>query len=206
MKWHFQDIYIRKPTNEYFLKKNAPAPDYSISRNAGTDFISFNRIVYDGTLPHLFQDSVLERSVTKRKTNLPPVEYVNAGFYEPASKIKVWHPYYAYYLTGVSKQVTHWEVGDIAEDMEAGSLPVFYKCIAAHDSLDTRLNNSSKYMMLSWDEKGVRNDQPKWNKNSVQRPYPPDDLRVLQNSYYGKLNIGFVETNSSKRKRMASQK
>jgi len=208
MKWHFQDIYIRKPTNEYFLNENVVVPDYSVCKNEGTDFISFNRITYDGTLPHLFQDSILEQSVAKTKENLPPVEYVNAGFYEPASKIKVWQPYYAYYLTGVVKQVTHWNMGDIAEDMEPGSLPVFCKCIVAHDSLTTRPKESSNYMILSWDENGVRNDQPQWNKNSVQRSYPPDDLRVRQNSFYGNLNIGFVETNSVslKRKRKASKK
>ncbi|HTJ52735.1 MAG TPA: hypothetical protein VL443_24935 [Cyclobacteriaceae bacterium] len=208
MKWHFEDIYIRRPTNEYFLKENAVKPNYSICSNEGTDSISFDRITYDETLSRLFQDTSLERSVSKKKAELPPIEYVNAGFYEPASKIKVWHPYYAYYLSGVVKLPTHWNVGDIAEDMEPGSLPVFCKCIAAHDSLDTRPKNSSNYMILSWDENGVRNDQPNWNKNSVQRSYPPDDLRVLQNSFYGNLNIGFVETNSPspKRKRRGSRK
>jgi hypothetical protein len=194
MKWSFEDIYIRKPNNDYYFKNRLNPVDYTIAANNGSDSISFNRIYYDMANPKVFQKKAKLNVGDHEEAELPSPEYINSGFYEPASKIKVWHQFFAKYLTWKDSIPTRWEAGDIAIDMEEGSLPVFFKCIATHESTSERPKHSANFMILSWDEKGIRNDQPNWNKHSKQKPYPPDDLRVKADSYYGKLNIGFIES------------
>jgi hypothetical protein len=193
MTWLFEDIYIRKPNNDYYIKNRLEPVDYTIAANNGSDSISFSRIFYDMSNPKVFQNKAKLNVGEQTETELPAPEYINSGFYEPASKIKVWHQYFAKYLTWQDSIPTPWEVGDIAEDMEPGQLPLFYKCITAHESTSDRPKSSPNFMILSWDEYGIRSDQPNWNKQSNQKPYPPDDLRIKADSYYGKLNMGCME-------------
>ncbi len=205
MNWHFEDIYLRKPNNDYYKQNRAATPDYIICANEGTDIVSFDRVTHDGKLSNVFQDKANLTIGTVTQEELPQIAYVNSGFYEPASKIKVWHQFFGAYITGKSKVPTHWEVGDIAQDMQPGSLPVFCKCLVEHDATSVRPKDNPNFVILLWDEKGCRSDQPEWRKGDTQRPYPPDDLRVKENSYYANLNIGFVQdenqTNAEKNKK-----
>jgi hypothetical protein len=194
MKWSFENIYIRKPNYEYYEHNRQEPADYAIAANNGSDSVSLNKIFYDVNKSKVFQNKQKLNIGESDQTELPAPEYVNSGFHEPASKVRVWHPFYAKYLTWQDSIPTHWDAGDIAEDMEPGSLPVFCKCIRTHESTGDRPKNSPNFIVLTWDEQGVRSDQKHWNKNSKQRAYPPDDFRVKAKTYYALRNIGCLQT------------
>lgn len=193
MKWNFEDIYFRKSNFDYYINNKATIANYLVSSNNGTDSISFNRMSSDAVLPKMFQSMVKYKIGSSLIISLPEVQYVNSGFYEPASKIKVWHQYYAKYLTGLDSAATVWNVGDIAIDIQEGSQPVFCKTITFHTSTTISPRNNSNFIVLTWDSNGVRSDQWNWDYTSAQKSYPPDDLRIAKGSYYARLNIGFLQ-------------
>ncbi len=199
MKWKLSGLIFRKPNYDYFKTNKSPEPGYFVSAHNGTDSIWFDDITFsakvNGVLPKLFQNpSKLIIGTSKVDETLPEIEYVNPGFYEPASKIKTWFPILIGYISGNNTTPTHWDAGDIAIDVMQGSRPIFCKALVTHEATLTRpRDNPEQFEILLWDEKGVRSDRPDYNPRSVQRTYPPDDFRVKYQSYYGKKGIGFVE-------------
>jgi hypothetical protein len=86
---------------------------------------------------------------------------------------------------------TQWNAGDIA--IETIGEYAFYKCIKTHSAEKTRPGKNPYFVRITWDENGVRSDQPGWIGNSEQSDFPPDDLRLEKNNYWKKLGFGFQE-------------
>ena len=195
--WIFDNLYFRGFNAPYYQYTGLSERNYFISRKFGSDKFTFDDIFHDGSKPKVFQDTsgIEVGKITQKK--LPPPVYMNSGFYEPANRIKQWHPYYGPYFP-ISRRdtvrvevATQWDAGDIA--IETLGSYSFYKCVKTHTSSDTRPGMNPFFIRLSWDAKGVRNDQPGWDPRSSQSDLPPDDLRLEKNSYWRKLGFGFQE-------------
>lgn len=177
MNWVLDNLFVYNLTGDYYINNKTPKPSWIISRNNGTDQFTITNNIYK---------------------DLPAIEYVNSGFYESADKIKFYSRYYAKYITGVENLPVTYKPGEIVVDRETLKSPVFTKCIRENMASEIRPRyDTTNYIVLSWDEKGVRNDQPSWDAGSVQRPYPPDDLRVSFNNFYALKGIGFIEQKPS---------
>lgn len=172
MVWNLDSLYIRNPNREYYIDNKTPPPSWIISRMNGTDLYKVANDLYQ---------------------NLPDVEYVNSGFYEPAHKIKFYSRYYGKYLTGVDTLAVPYKSGEVIEDREPLKTPVWCKVITDFKASAVRPKNNKNCIVLTWDNKGVRSDQIGWNRLGIQKPYPPDDLRVKHDNFYGLKNIGYVE-------------
>jgi hypothetical protein len=196
MKWYYDSIFIRKPNNEFYINNKVQPPNWLISNNNGTDSITFFNVFHDGSIPKVYQN-VSKLRVLRQPTllaEIPQVEYVNSGFYESSNKIKFWRHYYGAYLSGNDTTAVQVEVGDIMIDRETDHQPVFCKATVKHKAKATRpKNDPTRYIKLTWDSTGVRSDQPMWKRESIQLPYPPDDLRIAHSSFWGKLGIGYIE-------------
>jgi hypothetical protein len=167
-----------------------------ISARNGTDQYSFKNIVHDGSKPNVFQDTTKNKiavSSIDYQNDLPAPEYQNSGFYESGNKIKQWSQYYGKYFpaskSGKMQIPTDWLAGDIAIETEGAY--GFYICMTAHTSSHIRPGDSPYFKKITWDENGIRSDQPEWNSKTVQSNFPPDDLRLRYGSYWQKLGLGF---------------
>ena len=199
VQWVFDSIYFRGFKATYYQQTGRRIRDFYVSRKNGHDQFSFKNIFHDGTKPKVFEDTVGIRvdlaSIVQIK--MPAPEYMNSGFYEPANRIKQWHPYYAPYFPvsrrdSVKIQVaTQWDAGDIA--IETQGTYRFYKCIKTHAADERTPANHPYFIRLSWDANGVRSDQPAWDGSSAQSDFPPDDLRLENNNYWKRLGLGFQE-------------
>ena len=196
MKWIFDSIYIRKSNNDWYIHNKTKPTDWLISTNNGTDSIYFYNVFHDGSKPNVFQNTS-KIHVEKDPIlvdEIPQVGYVNSGFYEPSNKIKFWRHYYAAYLSGNDTTAVQVDAGDIMIDRETDHQPVFCKALVSHRATAIRpKNDPAHYKILTWDEEGDRNDQPLWDSADVQLQYPPDDLRIKADNFWGKLNIGYVQ-------------
>jgi hypothetical protein len=190
--WMFDSIYYRAFNNCYYEitgRKNRP---FFISKKNGTDQYTFSNIFHDDSKPAVFEN---KNSVTAGKTikkELPRLHYINSGFSEPAHKIRQWHEYYGGYFPasmGKNKLKTKWKAGDIA--IETKDTYAFYKCLTDHESSTLRPPESEFFIKLTWDGNGIRSDQPEWNATTRQSDFPPDDLRLKEDTYWKKLNFGF---------------
>lgn len=196
MKWYFDSIYIRKPNDDWFINNKMKPTDWLISTNNGTDSIYFGTVFHDGSKPKVFQN---ESKLHVKKEpiqvdEIPQVQYVNSGFPEESYKIKFWRQYYAAYLSGNDTTAVEVNAGDIMIDREPDHQPVFCKAIVSHKATATRPKNDPlHYIKLSWDSYGVRSDQSNWRSDAHQFAYPPDDLRIKADNFWGKLGIGYVE-------------
>ena len=195
--WMFDSIYFRGCNATYYKETGRNERKYYVSRKHGTDRVTFNDIFFDGTKEKIFEDTTgIEYGAIVEK-KLPEPVYVNSGFHEPANRIKQWHPFYGSYFpvsTRDSIKVqapTQWNAGDIA--IETIGEYAFYKCIKTHSAEKTRPAKNAYFVRITWDENGVRSDQPGWNGNSGQSDFPPDDLRLEKNNYWKKLGFGFQE-------------
>ncbi len=193
--WVFDSIYFRGFSALYYHHTGRNERNFLISRKNGTDRITFKSIIHDGSKPKVFQDTSrieIGRIVEKK---LPAPEYQNSGFYEPASRIKQWHHFYAPYFP-ISRQdsvkvqmPTQWDAGDIA--IETNGPYFFYKCIKTHAAGLERPEANPYFMKLTWDANGVRSDRTEWDSNTSQSDFPPDDLRLKKNNYWKKLGVGY---------------
>jgi hypothetical protein len=172
MTWLIDNIFVRNLTGEYYINSKTTRPNWTIGINSGTDKITVTNT--------FFKD-------------LPDVEYVNSGFYEPANKIKFYRQYYGKYITGVDLKPVDYKVGEVLQDREPLFLPVWVKVLSDFTADGVRPKNRLDCMILTWDSKGVRNDQPSWNGASEQKAYPPDDLRVVYDNFYALRNMGYIE-------------
>ncbi len=195
--WVFDSLYFRGFNAFYYKQTGRKERNYFISRKNGSDRFTFNNIFHDGSKPAVFQDTSkieIGRIVEKK---LPAPAYQNSGFYEPANKIKQWHQFFAPYFPisksdSVKVQVpTQWDAGEIA--IETNGAYFFYKCIKTHAALAESPQNNPYFLKLTWDIKGVRNDQVEWDSNSTQSHFPPDDFRLQKNNYWEKLGVGYQE-------------
>ncbi len=194
MKWFLYDLYFRKFNNDYFYRNKALTPKHIISAHNGSDSITFGNLYHDNSMPSVFQNvkklSFIGKSIIQE---LPDIEYVNSGYHEPSNRIRFWFPKYIGYIAGNDTTSTEWEIGDIAIDIIEGSLPLHFKSTVKHYAKEIRPRNDPRFMLLTWDEKGVRSDQPTWNRSGIQRNFPPDDFRIKAGSFYAEKNMGFVQ-------------
>jgi hypothetical protein len=196
VKWIFDNIFYRSFTSQcYYEGTGRPERKYMVSSKNGTDTFLFKKIIHDGSKPVVLQDTLKSKlKVDKLEyREMPAPEYENSGFYEPAKSIKQWHQFYAGYFpaskSGTVKIPTDWETGDIA--IETEGTYSFYKCIVAHSSTDLRPANNPYFVKLSWDETGIRSDQPEWHLETMQSDFPPDDLRLKKSNYWYLMGLGF---------------
>lgn len=196
--WFFDSIYFRGFNAPYYKETGRPERKFYVSRKHGTDRMTFKNIFHDGTKEMVFQDTAgIEHSGNITEKRLPEPAYINNGFHEPANRIQQWHPFYGEYFP-VSRRdsvkveaPTQWDAGDIA--IETIGEYAFYKCIKTHAADKRRPRDNPFFVRLSWDEHGVRSDQPGWNESSKQSDLPPDDLRLQKGNYWKKLGFGFQE-------------
>lgn len=200
IRWEFDSLYFRGFNATYYDVTQRKNRNYIISRRHGSDTFVFKNIFHDGTKGKVFEgtEGMQVDFATVVEKRLPPPEYVNSGFYEPAHCIRQWHPYYAPYFPvsrrgGTKVQVaTQWKAGDIA--IEVRDDYRFYKCIQTHLANETPPSKSPEFMLLTWDANGIRCDQAGWKSGTEQSFFPPDDLRLQDGNYWKKRQIGFQET------------
>ena len=195
--WFFDSIYFRGLRATYYQETGRNVRKFYVSRKHGNDNITFNNIFHDGSKEMVFQDTAAIDYGAIAEKKLPEPTYINNGFHEPASRIKQWHPFYAPYFP-VSRRdsirvqaPTQWNAGDIA--IETVGEYAFFKCIKTHAADSRRPGSHPYFVRLTWDENGVRSDQPAWQASSVQSAFPPDDLRLEKDNYWKKLGFGFQE-------------
>ncbi len=194
MKWYFNNITIRQPNWEYYINNKFTKPTYLVSAVNGTDTVRMTNIKYDG-ISALFQNTAKIITSELLKSTPTDIEYVNSGFYEASHKIKKYQRYYAKYLSGQDSLPVQYEAGEIIMDVQDLYPIVFTKCRVKHTANGVRPKNDPvRFMILKWDASGTRNDQLGYIPTGVQYHYPPDDLRVKRDNYYGRNNIGFVES------------
>jgi hypothetical protein len=182
-EWLFRNIYFRAFNDSYSETGEIVRP-YAISNMHGTDLVTFENIFQDASKSRVFEN--FKSDWNWRLSDLAAPEYYNSGFYEPASKIKMWHPLYAPYFP--NKGGTKWHYGDIAIDATQASW-YFCKCVTPHEAsqTDPRPAHSEQFQVLTWDSEGIRSDQLNWSQYLPQFPYPPDDLRMR--NWYGVRDI-----------------
>jgi len=196
VQWIFDSIYFRGFESPYYQHTGRNERNYYVSRKYGSDPVTFKSIFHDGSKPRVFQDTTGIKVGNIAEKKLPKPVYQNSGFYEPANRIKQWHPCYApYFPVSIRESVkveapSQWEAGDIA--IETIGSYSFYKCIKTHSADKGRPETNPNFMRLSWDVNGVRNDQPGWDSSCIQSYFPPDDLRLLD-GYWKKLGFGYQE-------------
>lgn len=196
--WLFDSIYFRGFNAVYYTETGRNERNYIISRKYGSDRMTFRNIFHDGSKPKVFEDTTGIKVNRIVKTKMPAPEYQNSGFYEPASRIKQWHQFYAPYFPVSypdkvkTKKPTQWDAGDIA--IETAGPYYFYKCIKTHAAPEKRPGDNPFFIRLTWDAKGVRSDQLEWDQGSVQSYFPPDDFRLKENNYWNKLGLGYHES------------
>jgi hypothetical protein len=201
IRWTFDSLYFRNFNNDPSYIKNTGRPErkFIVSNKNGKDRYAFNKVFHDGTKQDVFQkkDS-LEVNEVKQK-ELPAPSYKNSGFHEPASKIKQWYPQYAGYFpasrAGKVKIPTDWKAGDIAIETETEY--GFYKCITTHNATEQGPAENKYFQKLTWDENGIRSDQPEWNSSTRQSNFPPDDLRLQEDCFWKKLGFGLQGTEAN---------
>jgi hypothetical protein len=205
VNWNFENIYYRSfNSGSYYKNTGRPERKFIISEKVGTDLYAFKNIIHDGSKHSVFQDTIKSKLKVKHVNHrqLPAPEYKNSGFYESAGKIRQWFQYYAKYFPaskgGTVMIPTDWQNGDIAIETEGEYS--FYKCIRSHTSSEQRPSQSSNFVKLTWDENGIRSDQPSWNRYAIQSYFPPDDLRLKDDNYWRELNFGYYEASALGRK------
>ena len=214
--WAFENIFYRAFNNTYGITGKTVRP-YIVSERMGKDTYSFDKIQFDKSKSKFFERSLtgIMSGQIDQVDSIPAPVYKNSGFYEPASMIMQWHQFYGSYFPisknpdGTTKKVpTAWKSGMIAIDQNVGR---FYKCITDHASDPAELQDpafsndptkkipavrpgsSPHFVALTWDERGIRSDQPGWNTTQKQSNYPPDDFRLVEGNFYRDLGIGFLD-------------
>lgn len=197
IRWLFDSIYFRGFHSPYYKETGRSERRFYVSTKQGTDEVRFNNIFHDGTKPKVLQDTTGIVCGASDERKLPEPVYVNNGFHEPPNRIQQWHPVYGAYFP-VSRRdsvkveaPTQWNTGDIA--IETLGEYSFYKCIKTHAAGKLRPGDNPFFVRLTWDESGVRSDQPGWKEVSRQSNLPPDDLRLEKGNYWRQLGFGFRE-------------
>ncbi len=195
--WVFDSIYFRGINETYYRETGRRERDFYISKPHGTDKFVFNSIIHDRSKTRVFEDATGIKVGSVTTKSLPPPEYVNSGFSEPAHRIKQWHPVYAPYFP-VSRRgnakvevPTQWHTGDIA--IETVGEYAFFKCLKTHTADSRRPGDHPFFTRLTWDANGIRSDQSGWDSSLPQSSFPPDDLRLRFDNYWKKLGMGFQE-------------
>jgi hypothetical protein len=193
VKWIFDNVYYMNfGAGCYYEGTGRPERNYIISAKHGKDEYIFKKVIYDRTKQKIFQDTSGIDVIKTDYQDLPSPEYVNSGFHEPAKKIKQWsHNYAKYFPASKAGKVmipTDWQIGDIA--IETQGEYSFYKCVVGHTATEQRPSENRFFVKLTWDQNGVRSDQPGWKNTPFQSNIPPDDLRLKPGSYWDKLGYG----------------
>lgn len=175
MKWLFDSLWILNLNSDYYIGNKAPNPSWIINVSS-TDMFKYTNVFYK---------------------DQPDVLYVNSGFHEPGNKVKFYTQFMGKYLSGVDLEPAKYVAGEVLEDQPPLKSPVYYKVIRDFTATTATLENHPDCVAITWDSNTTRSDQPTWCSTCDQKPYPPDDLRVRSDSYYGKLDIGFVEDKPS---------
>lgn len=204
VNWIYRNLYFAQMHNLYFSDRTGEkVVPHLISKKWGTDNISFESIIHDGSREKVFENITGLNIGTITQTSLPAPEYVKSGFVEKASRIMHWHQFIGPYfdaskivVNGVTQKIkypTRWYIGDIAIDARSGGTYLFFKCLQDHISdatVEIRPSDNNKFLKLTWDENGIRNDQPGWNSALKQSMIPPDDLRLVRDSYWKNKEFG----------------
>lgn len=175
MNFKLDSLYILNLNSDYYIGNKAANPSWIVNTTS-TDKFSLTNVFYK---------------------DQPEVDYVNSGFHETADKVKYYAKTRGKYLSGLDSALVEYYPGEILPDREPLKDQVFVKVINRFTASNVRPKNNPNCQILTWDSNTVRSDQPGWCSTCIQKPYPPDDLQVTANSYYGKLNIGFVEERPS---------
>lgn len=198
LHWIFEDIYFRGFVATYYQETGRQKRHYYVSKNHGTDKVTFKDIFHDGTKPKVFEDTTgIEVLGTIAERQLPKPVYVNSGFEEPAHRIKQWCAFYGRYFPvsnagGQPVQArTQWNAGDIAIQTEGEYK--FYKCIETHAADDRLPADHPCFVPLTWDVNGIRSDQSGFDATTLQSNFPPDDFRLEKGNYWKKAGFGFQE-------------
>ena len=194
--WIFENIAY-KGLNSYsnYYRTGRPERKYIVSSKIGTDRYTFRKIKHDKSRVKFFQDTakLAVEKIEDSEIILP--KYVNTGFAESPSQIRQWHQYFAGYFpasnSGKAKVTTCWDAGEIAIETEGEY--AFYKCIESHEASELRPAQNQHFIKLTWDADGIRSDDPKWNRNSIQSTFPPDDLRLRPDCTWRKNGYGFEQ-------------
>jgi hypothetical protein len=199
-------IYLLNFSNRYYYETINTLDDYYVSAHNGSDRFSWIDVVHDGAKTSFFEnDTDHEYIDIVEDVALDDPEYMNAGNPEPTSDVMNWKDVYAGYHnsdTG-SQGVTYLE-GWIVANIEDGYEYAIYKVMQTHTtslgSLNPRAhiaaNGETHYKKCTWDESGVRNllldgtTNPSWASGDTQSLIPPDDLRLVADSYWNKKGMG----------------
>jgi len=198
MKWKYKDIYYRAFNDSYADGTGEKVLPYIISKRWGTDPAHYERVIHDGSKSRVFDNPIgLEIGEVILDTTMPAPKYKNTGFGNiPANKIKIWHQTYGKYFAGADNTPTKWKANDIAMDVREDGTWLFCKVLTNHVSPtgETKrpADDCCKFMVLTWDENGVRNDDENWSKDSVQSFFPPDDLRLADDCYWKSKGMGLL--------------
>lgn len=199
IKWNYKNVYFRGFNNSYADGTGEKHLPYIISKRHGTDPVNYERIIHDGSKERVIEDvkdfNTNEIGEIILEKTLPAPKYVNSGFGStPVSKVKVWHQYYAKFFAGADYTPTKWKYDDIAIDSREDGTYVFCKCIQDHVTITgstvIRPKDSDQFLVLSWDENGIRNDQAGHDATLVQSFFPPDDLRLADDCYWKAKGFG----------------
>lgn len=200
MKWVYKNLYFSQMHNMYAERTGEKPYNHLISKKWGTDSVTYDSIIHDGSKTNVFENTTGINVGTVTQQALPSPRYVNSGFHEKASRIMHWHQFMGGYfpisiVNGVKiKAPTKWTAGDIVIDARTGGTYCMFKCIVDHVSDATKLirplENPTHFMKLTWDENGVRNDQPSWNSALEQSLYPPDDFRLHKDCFWKAKGFG----------------
>jgi hypothetical protein len=196
IQWVFENLYFRGFNNEYYSCTGSTFRNYMISKRFGKDEYIFKSVIHDNTKSKVFEKKDSVTVVKMVESKLPPPEYINSGFSEPASKIRQWYAYLGGYFpasqSGTVKVMVEWRQGDIA--IETNDEYGFYKCIQTHEGSNLRPSKSPYFQKLTWDANGIRSDSRDWQPNLPQSNFPPDDLRLKKDNYWREKGFGYLES------------
>lgn len=117
-------------------------------------------------------------------------EFVKSGFL-PDEQVSKWANTYGSYSPNSGVNTT-WALGNIMVDGAEGNAYRFYKVTTAHTADGTAPASNPNVVLLTWDTAGVRSDQLGFNSGTTQSYFPPDDWRLVANSFYNKKGLGLL--------------
>lgn len=175
--WRIKELWIGGMSDEYANITGEPKLSYYLE-HAGTDKFIIEKLYHDGSRPNIAKDI--------NKFQIGEIVLLN-DFPRPKYKFKQrkfinWFEYVANFHpcpdnTKMVYRAGQYVTDELHPEGAENGLPIaFCKCIKDHTATPMRPSeDTTNFVILSWDVNGVASDEEGWDSEATQRPYPPDN-------------------------------
>ena len=172
LTWIIKELWIGGMHDEWATTTGEGKVDYYLN-HAGTDKVIIEKLYHDGSRPRLAKDPSkfqVNEVILLENFPRPKYKYQHQQFINWSETVSDYHP-------NANGTRIKYKAGNYYTDRENGLPTVFLKCMKDHIANTIRPKyDPENFEIITYDEKGIPSDDPKWSETDKQRPYPGDNF------------------------------